>query len=163
MLRLSAKIQYGTRLMFELGLHYGKGFTLLRQIAESQEISVGYLEQIIPHLRSAGLVTSSRGPHGGYSLVSPPFRITLGQIIKSLEGDVAIVKCVEVPGVCRRVNDCVVHDVWEGLNFKIQLTLDSINLQHMIDRYHEKKEVSNLFSTLSAVKTKEGNNAKRVC
>ena len=80
MIRISTKGRYGTRAMLELGLSKGNGTMLLREIADSQDISVKYLEQIIPSLKSAGLVNSSRGASGGYSLARPAKEITIKEI-----------------------------------------------------------------------------------
>ncbi len=64
MIRISTKGRYGTRAMLELALNHGRGLVLLKDIAKRQEISIGYLEQIIPSLKAAGLVNSNRGAHG---------------------------------------------------------------------------------------------------
>jgi Rrf2 family cysteine metabolism transcriptional repressor len=75
MFRLSTKGRYGTRLMLQLALHYNNGPVLLKEIAQKEEISTGYLEQLIPSLKAAGLVNASRGSHGGYTLAKPPAEI----------------------------------------------------------------------------------------
>ena len=80
-MNISTRTRYGTRLMLELGLNYGKEPLLLREIAASQEISEKYLSQIIIPLKAAGLVNSFRGARGGYILAKPPKQITLNDIV----------------------------------------------------------------------------------
>ena len=74
MIKISTKGKYGTKLMLDLVLNYGNGPILLKDIAKRQEISEGYLEQIIPNLKNAGLLNSSRGAHGGYALAGRVFQ-----------------------------------------------------------------------------------------
>ena len=92
MIRISTKGRYGTRLMLELALNYGNGTMLLKEVAQSQDISVGYLEQIIPNLKAAGLINSSRGAHGGYELARPPEEINLKEIVEALEGPLSLIE-----------------------------------------------------------------------
>ncbi len=139
MLRLSTKGRYASRLMLELALNYGKGPILLKDIAKSQEISEGYLEHILPSLKSAGLVNSSRGAHGGYILARAPSEITLGEVVQAVEGIIAIVECVTAPEVCHRVDFCVTRDIWDEMSEKIMQILDSTTLQDMVNRQMQKK------------------------
>jgi Rrf2 family protein len=126
--------------MVELGLNYGKGYILLKDIAKKQDVSVGYLEQIIPNLKSAGLINSSRGAHGGYTLAKPPTEIGMGEIITALEGPISLVECVNSPEVCDRVDICVTRDLWEEINMKIDTTLKSKNLQDLVDKHRSKEK-----------------------
>lgn len=137
-MRLSTKGRYGARLMLELALCYGKGSILLKDIAERQEISEGYLEQILPLLKAAGLVNSSRGAHGGYTLANPPSEITLGEVVRAVEGTMAIVECVATPEVCHRVDFCVTRDIWEEMSEKMMGVLDSTTLQDMVNLQRQK-------------------------
>jgi Rrf2 family protein len=141
MLRLSTKGRYGTRVMLELALNYGEGHMLLKDIAEKQDISVGYLEQIMPNLKAAGFINASRGAHGGYTLARPPAEITLSEIVSSLEGSISLVECINSPEVCDRVDFCVTHDLWSEVSEKIENTLRSKNLQDLVDK-HKNKEKS---------------------
>lgn len=118
MIRLSTKGRYGARLMLELALQYGKGPILLKDIAKRQEISEGYLEHLLPPLKSAGLINSSRGAHGGYILAKALSEITLKEIVQTLEGSLSPVECVDTPTVCQRVRSCVTRDIWKKLGKK---------------------------------------------
>lgn len=138
MMRLSTKGRYGARLMLELALHYGNGTVLLKDIAKKQEMSEGYLEHIVPRLKAAGLIISSRGAHGGYSLAKDPSKITLKDIIQPLEGSLAPAECVDAPRVCQRVRSCVTRDIWKELKETISHTLESVTLKDMVKRKKNK-------------------------
>jgi len=141
MLRLSTKGRYGTRIMLELALNYGKGHMLLKDIAKKQDISVGYLEQIMPSLKAAGFIITSRGAHGGYTLARPPEEITLSEIVTSLEGSISLVECINSPEVCDRTDFCVTRDLWDEVSENIDSTLRSKNLQDLANK-HKNKEKS---------------------
>jgi len=130
--------------MLDLGLNYGKGLILLKDIAKRQEISVGYLEQIIPSLKAAGLVNSSRGAHGGYALAKEPADITLKEVISALEGSLSLVECINDPDLCARADLCITREVWDDLGGIIDDFLLSINLQQLIDKYRSKQRSSSL-------------------
>jgi Rrf2 family protein len=140
MLRLSTKGRYGTRVMLELALDHGNGYTLLKDIAKRQNISVGYLEQIIPSLKSAGLINSSRGAHGGYILARPPEEITLYEIVTALEGPISLVECVNSPEVCDRVDFCVTRDLWDEVSGTIDNTLRSKSLLDLVHKHRNKEK-----------------------
>jgi len=144
MIRISTKIRYGTRAMLDLGLNYGRGLILLKDIAKRQEISVGYLEQIIPSLKAAGLVNSSRGAHGGYALAKDPADIILKEIISALEGSFSLTECINDPDSCERADFCITRDLWDDLGGLIDDFLLSITLQQLIDKYRIKQRSCSL-------------------
>ncbi len=125
--------------MLDLGLNYGMGLILLKNIAKRQEISVGYLEQIIPSLKAAGLVNSNRGAHGGYALAKEPVNITLKEIISALEGFFSLAECINDPDSCERADLCITRDIWNDLGGIIDDFLLSITLQQLIDKYRSKQ------------------------
>jgi Rrf2 family protein len=136
-MRLSTKGRYGLKAMFELALHYGEGPIPLNNIAESQNISEHYLEQLIAILRRNGLVKSVRGAQGGYMLAKPPENITVGQVIRTLEGEIAPAECV-IDGEtvnCERESSCVTKTVWLRMKESINNVIDSITLQDMVNDY----------------------------
>ena len=126
--------------MLELALSYGRGLVLLRDIAERQSISIGYLEQIIPSLKAAGLVNSSRGARGGYTLAKSPADITLKEIISALEGPLSLVECIKDPDTCERTDFCITRDVWNELSDKMDDFLLSVTLQHMVEKHRRKQK-----------------------
>jgi Rrf2 family protein len=133
MLRLSTKGQYGVRAMFELAKNYEKGPLTIKEIAKRQDVSVAYLEQLLNKLRKAKLIRSQKGPGGGYVINKKPEEISVGMILRSLEGPVAIVKCLDPSEKgCKRVDGCVARLLWKSLGEKIENFLDTINLQDLI-------------------------------
>lgn len=146
MMRISTKGRYGARLMLELALYYGKGPVLLKDIAKREEISEGYLEHLLPPLKAAGLVNSSRGAHGGYTLAKTPSEITLREVVQALEGPLSPAECVHTPNVCQRVRSCVTRDIWKKLGEKISQTLESVTLKDMVEMQKNKGETSLIYN-----------------
>jgi Rrf2 family protein len=126
--------------MVALAMHYGNGSSLLKSIAAQEDISEKYLGQIIIPLKSAGLIISHRGAHGGYSLARPPEDITVKDVVEAIEGAIAPVPCVdpvagasvgecgENPSGCERATTCVATHVWRKLRDDIVSSLSSYTL-----------------------------------
>jgi len=133
-LRLSTRGHYGLKAMFDLAQHYGSEPIPLKTVAERQNISDNYLEQLIPILRKAGLVKSIRGSQGGYILAREPGKITVGDIIRAMEGPIAPVDCVsEVePTECTRADSCITRTVWARVRDRLAEVMDSISLADML-------------------------------
>jgi Rrf2 family protein len=127
--------------MFDLALNYGEGPIPLKSIAERQEISEHYLEQLISNLRKAGLVKSVRGAQGGYVLAHKPSEITVGDVLRVLEGPIGLVDCVlEQDAVeCSKADDCITRVVWEKIRDSMISTMDSITLKDMCDEAEKRK------------------------
>jgi len=142
-MKISTRGRYSTRMMLELGLKYGKGPALLKEIAKSQEISMKYLSQLVLPLKVAGLIMGTRGAHGGYLLTKPPEDIKLSEIITSVEGSLNPVECVDNPDICPRSDFCVTIEIWEEMGKRNLEVLESRTLKDLVDRHLEKqKEVS---------------------
>ncbi len=145
-MKLSTKGRYGVRAMFDLAMRYGSGPVSLRTIAERQGLSEHYLEQLIASLRKAGIVKSIRGAYGGYLLTREPKEITIGDIIRTLEGPIAPTECVseDEDFQCENTEDCVTRIIWERLKEKIDEVLDDITLddlcQNALQRKHDQNE-----------------------
>ncbi|HNX59990.1 MAG TPA: Rrf2 family transcriptional regulator [Spirochaetota bacterium] len=131
-MKLSTRSRYGIRLMLELSKNYGKGTIFLKDIARNQEISEKYLSQLIIPLRGAGLVQSTRGAHGGYSLGKPAAEISLYEIVKALDGPISVVECVTNPKVCSRYDICPTQKIWKGLNDSMIRYLTEISLESLL-------------------------------
>jgi len=136
-MRLSTRARYGTRLMLELALNFDQGTIFLKDIAEKEEISEKYLSHLIIPLKASGLISSSRGAHGGYKLAKSPSQITLKEIVQTLEGGISFVECVKNPSICSRVSKCATRGIWEKLDEKISDELNSITLEDLMNSQKE--------------------------
>jgi Rrf2 family cysteine metabolism transcriptional repressor len=137
-MKLSTKGKYGVRAVFEIARHYGKGPITIKEIADRQGISFSYLEQILHRLGKAGLIDSVRGPAGGYLLARKPSELTIGDIVRTLEGPIALSHCLE-PGEleeCYQADDCVARMVWAKVGAKIEEALDSISFNDLLNQQH---------------------------
>jgi len=124
-LKISTKGRYGLTIMMELAAKYGEGPTSLKSIAERNQLSEHYLEQLVAPLRNAGLVKSVRGAYGGYVLSKEPGSITSGDIIRILEGPISPVDFTEEDDPAKR-------DLWLRIRDSIAEVLDSTTLADLI-------------------------------
>lgn len=146
-MKISTKGRYSVTALYELALHYGEGAVCLKNIAKSQGLSENYLEQLMVPLRRAGIVKSVRGAQGGYMLAKSPAEITIGEIITTVEGPIALVDCLltsaessEQP--CDRACDCVTRGVWEKVCDSISSVLNNITLYDLCnDKGHASQKV----------------------
>ncbi len=111
--------------MINLASNYNKRNVFLKDIARQEEISEKYLSQIVIPLRRAGLISASRGVHGGYTLAKSPREITAKEIVEVLEGDLVLIECDREQGACSRVSGCASRGLWEGLSGKTAEYLSS--------------------------------------
>ena len=146
-MKLSTRSRYGVRMMANLASHYGKKPVFLKDIAKREDISEKYLSIIVIPLRSAGLIRSTRGAHGGYVLGRPPAEITVSDIFDALEGKVCLVDCVNNPKNCPRVSTCPTRDIWSMLGERIGETLSSISLADLVQT-SRKKAQNNIMSDI---------------
>ncbi len=138
-MKLSTRTRYAMRAILELADNYGKGPLQTRVIAQQQDISVKYLEQLMAALKSAGLVRSRRGARGGYVLARPPAKIKLSDIFDVFEGPVVTVECVANENYCARAADCIARQVWSEVQRAVKNVLQSKTLQDAIDKARDKK------------------------
>lgn len=137
-MKLSTKARYSVTALYELALHYGDGPVPLSSIAQSQGLSENYLEQLMVPLRRDGLVKSIRGAQGGYMLSQAPENITIGQIITTVEGPIALVDCLlesaeSAKQPCERAGRCVTRGVWERVASSIENVLNNITLHDLCE------------------------------
>jgi len=139
-MKLSTKGKYGVRAVYEIAKHYGKGPISIKDIAERQGISISYLEQILHKLGKAALIESVRGPAGGYLLARTPGELTIGDIVRALEGPIALSHCLEPgeTGDCNQADDCVARMVWARVGAKIEEALDSISFNDLLQHQQPK-------------------------
>ena len=138
-MKLSTRTRYGLRAILELAENYGKGPLQLKAIAEHQEISAKYLEQLMAVLKSTGIIRSVRGPSGGYVLAKSPKEIKVSDCFNCLEGPVITSECVDNSDYCSRTVDCVARGLWVEVQDAIMTVLKSKTLQNLVDRARENK------------------------
>lgn len=132
-MKLSTRGRYGTRMMLDLAQHQGQGPVQIGDIAKRQDISVKYLEQLIIPLKKAKYITSVRGPRGGHMLAVSPEKITVGEIVKILEGGIDLTDCIANPDLCPRSVHCVTRDIWAEATQAMYDKLNAITLSKMIE------------------------------
>jgi Rrf2 family iron-sulfur cluster assembly transcriptional regulator len=119
--------------MLDLAIHYGDGPITLADIAQRQGISLSYLEQLFSRLRKRSLVSSVRGPGGGYSLGKEAREIYIGEVISAVDENVDTTKCHGAHN-CQNNERCLTHDLWSDLSDQIYAYLNNISLQDLMDR-----------------------------
>ncbi len=132
-MKLSTRSRYGTRMMLDLAQHYDEGPVQIRNVSKRENISVKYLEQLIIPLKKANFIKSVRGPKGGHMLAKPPEAITVGEIVKVLEGGINLSSCIENPEVCDRTRECLTRGLWEEATKAMYEKLNSATLSKMIN------------------------------
>ena len=142
-MKISTKGRYGTRAALELALRYGSGPVMVREIGERQEISERYLEQILNALRTADLVRSTRGARGGYELARDPETITVGDIVRALEGPFDVVPCTGEEN-CLRIDSCITCGIWQEVKEAIEGVVNATTLADLVKRYHTRTSYTNI-------------------
>ncbi len=132
-MKLSTRSRYGTRMMLDLAQHYDQGPVQMGEISKRENISVKYLEQLIIPLKKANFIKSVRGPKGGHMLAKSPEEITVGDIVRILEGGISLSNCIENPEVCDRTTRCLTRGVWEEATKAMYDKLNSATLSKMIN------------------------------
>jgi Rrf2 family cysteine metabolism transcriptional repressor len=135
MIRIPTQGRYALRTMVDVGQHQAAGPVLRQDIASRQEISANYVAQICRKLVRGGLLIGIKGPGGGYVLGKSPGEIHAGDILRAIEGPLALVHCVleddETP--CTRTEGCVAHRLWTRVTASMEAVLDATTLQSLID------------------------------
>jgi Rrf2 family protein len=156
MLRVSTKGEYGVRIMVDLARHYGGRPRSLSDIAQIEMLPLAYLEQLVKLLREAEppLVISTRGAHGGYRLSRSPEQITMGEVVRVLEGPIAPMICAtegEMSQTCGFLDACKTKYLWLRVRDAVARTLDSITLARLLAEASEKEETPTHFIALSDI------------
>src|ERR1044071_2888684 len=135
-MKVSTRVHYGLRAMTELARSYRDGRLLsISEIARNEDLPLAYLEQLVGELRRAGLVEGTRGVRGGYKLAKGPSDITVGDVYRILEGEVAPVDCTAedyVPGSCNREVTCLSRDIWARVQSAVLGVLDATTLDDLL-------------------------------
>ena len=130
---VSTRGRYALRVIIDLAENAGDGHVPMREVAERQGLSLKYLERILPLLVSEHLVEGIHGKGGGYRLSKDPSKISVGEVLRITEGDIAPVACLENNAVkCEHINDCRTLPVWKVLNDRINEYLDSVSIADLM-------------------------------
>jgi Rrf2 family protein len=133
-MKISTKGRYALRMLIDLAEHKDEGYIALKDIAERQEISKKYLEQIVSILNQANILRANRGHQGGYMLAQPASKYTVGQILRVTEGSLSPIACLDDdPNQCPRCGFCKTLSLWQGLGKVIANYLDAITLQDLVE------------------------------
>ena len=131
-MKLSTRSRYGTRILLELARHPGGDPVRVSEISLQQDIPAKYLEQLIRTLKSAGLINSVRGAKGGHILARPPETITLGALVRLLEGQHELVACISKPEICQMADECRVRLAWKEATDALYEKLDAITVADLL-------------------------------
>lgn len=142
-MKISTKGRYGLRAVIDIAIHGENEPVSLSDIAVRQDISISYLEQLIAKLKKANIVTSVRGAKGGYSLAMTKEDISVGDILRALEGDLSPVNCSEVTengDACKASNQCITKIVWKRISDSINEAVDNLTLADLLEETQIKEE-----------------------
>lgn len=141
-MKFSTKGRYGLKAMLDLAVHNSEGQVVLKSIAERQGLSENYLEQLFAVLKKANLVNGLRGSQGGYSLARDPYEITVGDILRPLEGPLVSADCAAENGeICSsEYNCCVTRSVWVKIQEGINVVTDSISLGQLAEDFNKSRK-----------------------
>jgi len=134
-MRLTTKGRFAVTAMVDLALRHGGGPVTLAEISSRQKISLSYLEQLFGKLRRRGLVSSVRGPGGGYTVARKPDELSVAEIIRAVDEPIDATQCGGKEN-CRDEQKCLTHDLWANLNEKIFDYLGSVTLRQLVDNQH---------------------------
>ncbi len=125
-MRISAKGEYAAKAVLYLSLHY-PGVVTIHEVARRHNIPIKYLEHILLSLKKAGLLESRRGVRGGYTLARPPEKISIGEVLRVVDGHFSEASCVEVdvqhPYVCPESDSCGLKQVWQDVQGAVERIL----------------------------------------
>lgn len=136
--KYNTKIRYGIRAMLEIALDETEKGVLQKEISERQRISIKYLDNIIASLKTAGLITTTRGKKSGYRITREPGKIRIIDIYRAFEPEIAVVDCMSRDHVCDFSKTCGARDFWDGLNARITEYFQSNTLEDLVKSHREK-------------------------
>ncbi|MBM4130068.1 Rrf2 family transcriptional regulator [bacterium] len=136
-MKVNTRVRYGLRAILQIAEQYGGEPVPISAIAESQEISGKYLEQVVGALRRSGLIVSRKGVRGGYTLSRPPAEITLWDVIGALDAHTAPVDCVPEPQTCARADGCLTRSIWTLLDRRLKEFWNGFTLADLVRAMRE--------------------------
>ena len=136
-MKISTKGRYGLRILIDLATHDSSKPRLIRDIAQTQQISEKYISRLVIDLRRAGLIRSIRGVNGGFHLAKKPEEITLLEVLEVMEGPISVVECVNSRNKCERNPLCGARTIWQRLNENIRQMMQQITLAEILQAYQD--------------------------
>ncbi|MCF7942462.1 MAG: Rrf2 family transcriptional regulator [Spirochaetia bacterium] len=134
-MHLSTKGRYGTRAIIEIAKNYGQKPIKRKEIVEAQQVPDSYIENILITLKTAGLIQTIRGAHGGYRLAKAPSEITILEVVEALEGSIMPIPCLEESsGYCGSVDTCATRPIWHEMYLAMREVLIKYTLEDIIRR-----------------------------
>ena len=147
-MKISYKGDYALKTMLELSLNYNKDVISIQELAKRGDIPEKFLEQVLLLLKKGGFVDSRRGVRGGYFLVRPPEDITIGEVVRFVEGPIEPVACVgrKTYEHCKDFKVCVFREVWEQVHTAISLVIDTLTFGELVRRVENRKDYRKEYS-----------------
>lgn len=140
-MKLSTRSRYGTRMLLDIALNGGEGPVRISDISKRQGVSVKYLEKLIRPLKKADYIKSKRGPKGGHMLAKPPQEISVGEVVRLLEGELALTECAANGSVCNGSADCIMRQVWVKVTGAMYKQLDALRFSDLVEMSRSGKEI----------------------
>ena len=137
-MKISTKGRYALRLMLDLAMNSAGSFISLKVVAQRQDISDKYLEQITHQLSRAGLLQSARGAQGGYRLARQPEEYSVGEILRIVEGSLAPVSCLDCANPCDKIDSCLTIGLYKKIQDAVDGVVDHTSLADIINEYRAK-------------------------
>ena len=140
-MKITYKGDYALKTLLELALNYNKGVMSIEELAEKGDIPKKFLEQVLLSLKKAGFVDSKRGVDGGYFLARPPEAITIGEVVRFLEGPIEPISCAgkkDYPE-CKDFPYCVFKDIWSQVAIATSLVVDTVTFAELVRRVGNKR------------------------
>jgi len=135
-MKFNTKTRYGLRVILELALNENsEDGVFQKEIAKNQDVSVKYLDHIIASLKSSGLIVNVGGKKSGYRLTRLSRDITIYDVYRSFDGELAIIDCLSPDGDCPRKSQCVLKGFWCDLNNSIRSKMESMNIGELVENY----------------------------
>lgn len=140
-MKVTYKGDYGLKAILSLALHYNKGVLPIQELAKEGDIPFKFLEQILLTLKNGGFVGSKRGVDGGYFLARPPETITVGEVIRFIEGPIEPVTCANKENYekCKDFSYCVFKDIWNQVYTATSLVVDTVTFAELVRRVENRK------------------------
>ena len=131
-MKISTKGRYGLRALVDIATSEDEGAVSISTIAQRQDLSEGYLEQLMSKLKRGGFVISTRGAHGGYKLAKDPGDIFVGEVLRALEENIDT-ECSGLTGDCDAADSCLTKKLWKRINDGVKKIVDELTLKALIE------------------------------